>query len=142
MMIAVEALNERPRILFVEDDVELAELVEEYLMDHFFEVAHEPRGDRAVDRILREGYDLVILDLMLPGKDGRDVCREVRPHFKGPIIMLTALGEEIDEIIGLEIGADDYLTKPVSPRLLMTRIQSFLRLVKRVDESTVLMAGL
>ena len=135
MMIAAEKEKELPRILLVEDDVELAELVEEYLTDNFFTVAHEPRGDRAVERILTENYDLIILDIMLPGKDGRDVCREVRPHFKGPILMLTALSEEIDEIVGLQIGADDYLAKPVGPRLLMTRIQSLLRLVKRVDES-------
>ena len=137
MIAAAEKQKELPRILLVEDDTELAELVEEYLVDNFFTVDHEARGDRAVERILSDGYDLVILDIMLPGKDGRDVCREVRPFFKGPIIMLTALSEEIDEITGLQIGADDYLAKPVGPRLLMTRIQSLLRLVKRVDESPV-----
>jgi len=136
-MIVAEKETELPRILLVEDDIELAELVEEYLADNHFTVAHEARGDRAVERILSENYDLVILDIMLPGKDGRDVCREVRPYFKGPIIMLTALSEEIDEIAGLQIGADDYLAKPVGPRLLMTHIQSLLRLVKRVDESPV-----
>ncbi len=135
MMITSETEKERPRILFVEDDIELAALVEEYLADNFFAVTHEPRGDQAVNRILCEDYDLIILDIMLPGKDGRDVCREVRPYFKGPIIMLTALGEELDEIAGLQIGADDYLAKPVGPHLLKTRIQSLLRLMKRVDES-------
>ncbi len=129
--------KDRPKILLVEDDIELAKLVVEYLEDNYFTVFHEPRGDQAVKRILDHSYDLIILDIMLPGKDGLAICSEVRPLFNGPIIMLTALGEETDEIVGLQIGADDYLAKPVSPRLLTTRIQSLLRLVKRVDESSV-----
>ena len=136
-MMTMEMKLEKHRILLVEDDVEFAKVVEEYLADNFFDVFNEPRGDQAVERILCEEYDLIILDIMLPGKNGCDVCREVRPHFNGPIVMLTALGENLDEIIGLQIGADDYLAKPVSPSLLLTRIKSLLRLIKRVQKSPV-----
>jgi len=118
---------EQPRILIVEDDPKLARLVQEYLQSNGFQVAIEPRGDRAPGRILAELPDLVILDLMLPGLDGLQVCREVRPRFPNPILMLTARGDEVDEVVGLELGADDYLAKPVRPRLLLARINALLR---------------
>jgi len=121
------AAMEQARILIVEDDAKLALLVQEYLQSNGFEVIIEPRGDRAPDRILTERPDLVILDLMLPGLDGLQVCREVRPRFPNPILMLTARGEEVDEVVGLELGADDYLAKPVRPRLLLARINALLR---------------
>jgi DNA-binding response OmpR family regulator len=87
----------------------------------------ESRGDRAAKRIPQEKPDLVILDLMLPGLDGFEVCKRVRPAYQGPILMLTARSEEIDEVIGLEVGADDYMSKPVRPRLLLTRLRALLR---------------
>lgn len=121
------------QILLIEDDVKLGKLIQEYLEGNHFQVSIETRGDRAVARIVDEVPDLVILDIMLPGKDGRAICREVRPRYAGPILMLTALGEEMDEVIGLEIGADDYLTKPVSPRLLLSHIQTLLRRMNRFD---------
>ena len=115
------------RLMLVEDDVRLASLVSEYLENNGHQVAVEHRGDRAVDRILAEKPDLVVLDLMLPGEDGLSICRRVRPKFPGPILMLTARGEEIDQVLGLELGADDYVAKPVSPRLLLARIKALLR---------------
>lgn len=115
------------RILIVEDDLELAALIAGYLAQHGFAVDTEGRGDRAIDRILDAPPDLVVLDLMLPGADGLTVCRRVRPAFTAPILMLTACGEEADEVAGLELGADDYLAKPVRPRILLARVRALLR---------------
>ena len=115
------------RVLLVEDDARLAALVREYLEQHGFAVAIEVRGDRASARILRERPDIVVLDLMLPGCDGFEICRTVRTQFSGPILMLTARGEDIDQVVGLELGADDYVTKPVQPRVLLARIRALLR---------------
>jgi len=121
------------QILLVEDDEKLAGLVKEYLENQNFSVSIESRGDKASPRILNEKPDLVILDIMLPGKDGRTICKEVRPQYDGLILMLTALGDETDEVVGLEIGADDYLAKPVAPRLLLTRINTLLRRTSRLE---------
>lgn len=115
------------RLLLVEDDLRTATLVQEYLVAQGFAVDHEADGIRAARRIVAEQPDLVVLDLMLPGKDGLAICREVRPAYAGPILMLTARGDEIDEVVGLELGADDYLAKPVRPRLLVARIRALLR---------------
>lgn len=115
------------RILLVEDDERLAELTAEYLRKNDYEVAIEPRGDNAVPRILTDSPDLVVLDVMLPGKDGFDVCRAVRAGYGGVILMLTARDEDFDQILGLELGADDYIAKPVQPRLLLARIKALLR---------------
>ena len=124
--------NEGPwHILLVEDDVKLARLVQEYLEAQGYQVTIEGRGDRAVERVAEERPDLVILDLLLPGLDGWAVCRQVRPWFAGPILMLTALDDEIDEVVGLELGADDYLTKPVRPRVLLARVRTLLRRLER-----------
>lgn len=116
-----------PRLLLVEDDQRLADLVRVYLSKHGYEVLHHGRGDTAAEQILAENPDLVILDVMLPGKDGFEVCRDIRPRYHGRILMMTARDEEIDEILGLELGADDYLTKPVEPRRLLARIRALLR---------------
>ena len=121
-------MSASPRILLVEDDPKLASLVQEYLQQSGLQVEVEPRGDRAPARILGDPRpDLVILDLMLPGLDGLSVCKAVRPEFRGAILMLTAKGDEVDEVVGLELGADDYLAKPVSPRLLLARVNTLLR---------------
>jgi DNA-binding response OmpR family regulator len=122
------------RVLIVEDDAKLAELVREFLHSNGLRAEIEGRGDRAAERILSDPPDLVILDLMLPGLDGLSVCKQVRPRYAGPILMLTARGEEVDEVVGLEIGADDYLAKPVRPRVLLARISSLLR---RARETTL-----
>ena len=115
------------RILLVEDDLRTAALVREYLVGQGFVVDHEPDGNRAGKRIVAEQPDLVLLDLMLPGKDGLTICREVRGSYPGPILMMTARGDEIDQVVGLELGADDYVAKPVGPRLLVARIRALLR---------------
>ena len=119
------------RILLVEDDAELAELTLEYLRGYDYRVSHVADGDLAVEQILTEQPDLVILDIMLPGKSGIDICREVRDRFPNPIIMLTARSDQIDQIVGLEIGADDYICKPVEPRLLVARINAVSRRIQR-----------
>lgn len=117
----------KTRILLVEDDERLADLTAEYLRKNEFEVTIEPRGDTAEARILADDPELVILDVMLPGKDGFEVCRGVRSKYKGVILMLTARDEDLDQILGLELGADDYISKPVPPRLLLARIKALLR---------------
>lgn len=118
---------EHRRVLLVEDDTRLAMLIQEYLEQQGFAVMIEARGDRAIARILDEKPDVVVLDLMLPGCDGFEICRNVRNQFTGPILMLTARGEDIDQVVGLELGADDYVTKPVQPRVLLARIRALLR---------------
>jgi two-component system response regulator RstA len=122
-------------ILLVEDDDKLARLVRDYLSTTLgLEVVIEGRGDTAVRRILNENPDLVILDIMLPGLDGLSVCRDVRDGYRGPILMLTALGDEVDEVVGLEMGADDYVAKPASPRLLAARVKTLLRRFARTTD--------
>lgn len=116
-----------PRILIVEDDPRLAELTAEYLQANAFEVTIEHDGARAVRRILDSQPDLVVLDLMLPGEDGLSICRRVRGQYPGPILMLTARSDELDQVQGLDLGADDYVCKPVRPRLLLAHIQALLR---------------
>ncbi len=121
-------MTELARILLVEDDQMLAEMVQAVLQGTGeFQVEIEPRGDRAVQRILAEDPDLVVLDIMLPGKDGFAVCREVRAKYDRPILILTSLEDEVDEVAGLEIGADDYVAKPAGPRKLLARIRALLR---------------
>lgn len=120
-------MSDKGRILLVEDDVRLAELVKRFLGTEGFDVNVEVRGDEAVARIVAEKPDLVVLDIMLPGEDGLSICRRLRPDYAGPVLMLTARGEELDEIEGLGSGADDYMAKPVRPQLLLARIRSLLR---------------
>jgi DNA-binding response OmpR family regulator len=124
-----------PRILVVEDDQRLAGLISDYLQLQGYEVLVEGRGDRAVDRIQRESPDLVILDLMLPGKDGLEVCRGARNHYYGPILMLTAREDDMDQVVGLELGADDYVKKPVVPRVLLARIHALMRRVNNRSDT-------
>ncbi len=115
------------RILIVEDDVRLAELVGEYLRAAGYQVRLQHDGAGAPEIILEWEPDLVLLDLMLPGQDGLSICRQVRPHFSGSILMLTSLEDEVEQVVGLEMGADDYVPKPASPRLLLARIRALLR---------------
>jgi len=115
------------RILLVEDDMRLSELIRDYLVQYGYTILAEFRGDTGMKRIVSENPDLVILDLMLPGMDGLDVCRCVRSSYSGPILMLTAREDDMDEVAGLEIGADDYIKKPVEPRVLLAHIRALLR---------------
>ncbi|MFM0081828.1 response regulator [Paraburkholderia sediminicola] len=117
------------RILLVEDDDRLSALVAGYLRKHEYEVETVLHGNDAVSAILKRRPDLVILDVNLPGKDGFQICREAREQFDGVIIMVTARDEQFDEVLGLEFGADDYVHKPVEPRVLLARIKAQLRRV-------------
>jgi DNA-binding response OmpR family regulator len=116
--------------LLVEDDARLAALTKEYLEGHGVAVVHVGDGRRGQEEALTGRYDAVLLDLMLPGKDGLDVCREIRARSDVPIVVLTARGEEADRVMGLELGADDYLAKPFSPRELLARIRAVVRRAK------------
>jgi two-component system OmpR family response regulator len=117
------------RILLVEDDDRLSALVAGYLRKHEYEVETVLHGNDAVPAIFKRRPDLVILDVNLPGKDGFQICREAREQFDGVIIMVTARDEQFDEVLGLEFGADDYVHKPVEPRVLLARIKAQLRRV-------------
>lgn len=115
------------RILLVDDDTELTSLLSEFLSREGFTVNTEHEGNRGLARALEPGIDLVVLDVMLPGIDGFEILRRLRGQSKVPVIMLTARGEDVDRIIGLELGADDYLSKPFNPRELVARIRAILR---------------
>ena len=116
-----------PSILIVDDEPKIVRLVSDYLADAGFGVSAARTGDEALMRVRTEAPDLVVLDLGLPGLDGLDVTRAIRRSGELPIIMLTARDDETDRIIGLELGADDYVTKPFSPRELVARVRAVLR---------------
>jgi len=118
------------RILVVDDDTELRALLTSYLGDQGYAVSAVEDGPAMRNTLAQSEFDLVILDLMLPGEDGLQLCRELRTRSRLPILMLTARGDELDRIIGLEMGADDYLPKPFHPRELLARIRSILRRVQ------------
>ena len=116
-----------PRILVIEDDARLAEMVSEYLGGAGFRVAVAAAGRVGLERLTREPYDALVLDLTLPDMDGLEVCRQLRAKSDIPVLMLTARGEAMDRVVGLEIGADDYLAKPFEPRELLARLRAILR---------------
>jgi two-component system response regulator CpxR len=115
------------RILVIDDDVELCSLVGEYLEPEGFQVESAPDGPRGLEQALNGGHLLVVLDVMLPGLNGFEVLRRLRDKSKIPVLLLTARGQDVDRIVGLEIGADDYLPKPFNPRELVARIRAILR---------------
>jgi len=115
------------RILLVDDDEKLRRLLKEYLEGYEFQVFTLADGEAVLNSIRKESPELVILDVMLPKKDGLEVLKEIRAVSRVPVIMLTAKGEEADRVVGLELGADDYLPKPFSPRELLARIKAVLR---------------
>ena len=118
---------QRPRILVVDDEAPIRELVRGYLEREGFEVEAATDGLAAVDAVRASAPDVVVLDVMLPGLDGIEVCRRIRTFSDAYVLMLTARGEEIDRIVGLTVGADDYLVKPFSPRELVARVRALLR---------------
>lgn len=120
-------MENAPRVMIVEDDERLATLTSDYLKANGLNVTVVSNGNEAIRRIPAEQPDLVVLDLMLPGADGLTVCREVRRSYRNPILMLTARTDDMDQVLGLEMGADDYVAKPVKPRLLLARIRALLR---------------
>ena len=121
-----------PKVLLIEDDVRLSGLVRTYLQSNGFQVSVEERGDRVIDRVQREHPDLIILDLGLPGQNGFTVCKELRAVNRTPILILTARNSDIDHVLSLELGADDFVIKPVEPRVLVARINALLRRSKSV----------
>ena len=114
-------------ILLIEDDPRLAEMVSEYLGEAGFRVATAASGEEGLARLAREPVDALLLDLALPGIDGLEVCRRLRASSDVPVLMLTARGDAMDRVVGLEIGADDYLPKPFEPRELLARLRAILR---------------
>lgn len=135
-----------PTLVLVEDDDPLAELLQTYLERQDFEVLREATGDAGAARILDVKPDLAIVDLFLPGMDGLAVCRAVREAYTGPLLILTASKSDADHVAGLELGADDFVTKPVDPRVLLARIRTLLRRVEggskpAADEVLVLESG-
>jgi len=114
-------------ILIVEDEPKLAELLQDYLKNSGYKTRWLERGDLVIPEIRAQAPDLILLDVMLPGRDGMDICRELRTFSTVPVIMLTARVEEIDRLLGLELGADDYVCKPFSPREVVARVKALLR---------------
>jgi len=127
----------RKHIMLVEDDMSLAEWFSDYLSEQGFMVTIVNRGDVAIELIEADNPDLVVLDIMLPVKDGFDICKAVRNFYHGPILMMTARDQEMDEVLGLELGADDYLTKPVKPRVMLSRIKALLRRIESTERVPV-----
>jgi len=123
----IPCMNEMPHILIVDDDREIRDLLARFLDKHGLRVSTAADGRDMKKALETRGIDLVVLDLMMPGEDGLTLCRNLRATSKIPIIMLTAMGEEMDRILGLEMGADDYLAKPFNPRELLARIKAVLR---------------
>jgi DNA-binding response OmpR family regulator len=129
------------RALLIDDDPKLAELLAAYLAPHDVVLAHAPDGSRGLAALGEGGVDLVVLDVMMPGLDGLDVLRRIRERSAVPVIMLTARGDETDRVVGLELGADDYLAKPVYPRELLARIRAVLRRVAPREPDTRIVVG-
>jgi len=119
------------RILLIDDDAELCSLLVEFLTREGFSIECEHEGKRGLERALHGGFDLIVLDVMLPGLDGFEILRRLRAESRIPVLMLTARGEDMDRIAGLEMGADDYLAKPFNPRELLARIRAILRRIER-----------
>ncbi|MCZ7683768.1 MAG: response regulator transcription factor [Sandaracinaceae bacterium] len=122
------------RVLVVDDEVRIREVVQYALEREGFRVSAVEDGAKAVDTLARGGFDLVVLDVMMPGADGLEVCRRVRATSKVPILFLSARADEIDRVLGLELGGDDYLVKPFSPRELVARVRAVLRRIEAKDE--------
>jgi DNA-binding response OmpR family regulator len=129
------------KILIIDDEAKIVEICQDYLKAAGFSVVTSLDGEGGLEKARREKPDLILLDLMLPGIDGLDICRELRKESNTPIIMLTARVEETDKLIGLEIGADDYITKPFSPREMVARVRTVLRRAQGDSTTEVIRAG-
>jgi two-component system response regulator BaeR len=129
------------RVLIVEDETKIAELLRDYLKAASFAVSCLYQGDGVISAVKDNPPDLILLDVMLPGKDGMEICRAIRKFSNVPIIMITARVEEIDRLIGLELGADDYICKPFSPREVVARVKAVLRRFHPEPDATRLAAG-
>jgi DNA-binding response OmpR family regulator len=127
--------SNKTRLLLIEDDVRLARLVRDYLAHENFDIRIEHRGDTALDNFNAKSTDIVVLDLMLPGMDGLKVCSNLRRIYDGPILILTAKNSDIDHVMGLELGADDFVHKPIEPPVLLARLRALLRRSGKSAES-------
>lgn len=125
---------DKKKILIVDDDENIAELISLYLVKECFDTEIAANGEEALKKFKTYQPQLILLDIMLPGMDGYDVCREIRKNSDVPIIMLSAKGEVFDKVLGLKIGADDYMVKPFDSNELVARVQAILRRVKQKDE--------
>ena len=133
---------EKRKILVVDDESRMRKLVRDFLTKQGFEVLEAGDGEAALDIFYKDkDIALLILDVMMPKMDGWQVCREIRIHSKVPIIMLTARGDERDELLGFELGVDEYISKPFSPKILVARVEAILRRTSQTDEDGVLRAG-
>ncbi len=126
-------MSDQALVLIVEDEPKIARLLEDYLQQSHYETHWIDNGDTVDEWCKNNNPDIVLLDLMLPGKDGLAVCRELRSHSQVPIIMVTARVDEIDRLLGLELGADDYICKPFSPREVVARVKALLRRVEMIN---------
>ena len=130
------------RILVVDDEDRMRKLIRDFLQRKQYQITEAEDGEQAIELFMaNHGYDLVILDVMMPKMDGWEVCREIRKISKVPIIMLTAKGEESDELLGFELGVDEYITKPFSPRILVARVEALMRRTKNVSADDIITFG-
>lgn len=129
------------RILVVEDEVKIADLLRDYLEKSGYVVTWLAHGEEVLPHLRKQMPDLILLDLMLPGMDGMEICREIRKRWKVPIIMITAKVEEVDRILGLELGADDYVCKPFSPREVVARVNAVLRRMHATPDDRQIAVG-
>ena len=129
------------KILLAEDHDHLREILEDYLVENDYEVKSFDNGEDAYYCFLTESFDLILLDVMMPKMDGWEVCREIRKNSKVPIIMLTARGDERDELLGFDLGVDEYISKPFSPKILVARVEAILRRTGQDAGNDVLAAG-
>ena len=130
------------KILVVDDEERMRKLVKDFLTRKQYTVVEAADGEEAIDLFVKHNdFDLIILDVMMPKMDGWEVCREIRKLSKIPIIMLTAKGEESDELLGFELGVDEYISKPFSPRILVARVDALLRRTNNIDQNEIETAG-
>jgi DNA-binding response OmpR family regulator len=142
-MTTVPAAAAAARILLVDDDTELASMLSEYLTVEGFETVCASSGEQGIEQAARQAFDAIVLDVMLPGINGIEVLRRLRERSPVPVLMLTARGDHVDRIVGLELGADDYVPKPCPPRELVARLRAILRRTRGADQpGGVLNAGL
>ncbi len=133
---------EKLKIMVVDDEARMRKLVKDFLVRKQYQVVEAADGEEAIDLFIENNdFDLIILDVMMPKMDGWEVCREIRKLSKVPIIMLTAKGEESDELLGFELGVDEYITKPFSPRILVARVDAILRRTNNIDADQIITAG-
>lgn len=135
-------MEQRLKVMVVDDESRMRKLVKDFLVKKNFEVVEAENGVEAIDLFFEhKNIDLVILDVMMPKMDGWEVCREIRSYSKVPIIMLTARADEQDELLGFELGVDEYISKPFSPKILVARVEAILRRTNAISADDTLRAG-